>query len=44
MTVTIATTNERREERRDPQFRLKLNKRVFVENALTMNLQILAIL
>ena len=44
MTVTIATTNERREERRDSQFRLKLNKRVFVQNVLTVNLQILTIL
>ena len=34
-------TNERREQKGDSQFRLKLNKRIFAQNAFTVNLQIL---
>ena len=41
MSVTIVTTDEKREERWCPQFRLKLNKRAFVQNELIMNLQML---
>ena len=37
-------TIERKEQKGDSQFRLKLNKRIFVQNAFTVNLQILTIL
>ena len=44
MSVTIVTTDEIREGRWCPQFRLKLNKRAFVQNAFTVNSQIISIL
>ena len=44
MTVIIVITNEKRSVRSDPQFRSKLNKRVFVQKALTVDLQIITIL
>ena len=44
MSAAIVTTDEKREGRWCPQFCLKLNKRVFVQNAFTVNLQIISIL
>ena len=40
MTVTLVTMNKTKKEavKRDPLFRPKLNKRVFVQNTLTVNL------